>query len=56
MTELLVYSERVDTARELLAGGRELAAKLGLGVSALALGPGAAAAAADLAAAGADTV
>ena len=32
MTDLLVYSERVDTARELLAGGRELAAKLGLEV------------------------
>jgi len=46
MAELLVYSERVDTARELVAGGKELAAALGLGVSAVALGLGA----------GADTV
>ena len=56
MAELLVYSERVDTARELVAGGKELAAALGLGVSAVALGPGAGAAASELAAAGADTV
>ena len=56
MAELLVYSERVDTARELVAGGRELGAALGLGVSAVALGPGAGAAASELAAAGADTV
>ncbi|MFA4964492.1 MAG: electron transfer flavoprotein subunit alpha/FixB family protein [Thermoleophilia bacterium] len=56
MPELLVYSERVDAARELVAGGRELAAALGLGVSAVALGPGAGAAASELAAAGADTV
>ncbi len=25
MAELLVYSERVDTARELVAGGKDLA-------------------------------
>jgi electron transfer flavoprotein alpha subunit len=56
MAELLVYSERVDTARELVAGGKELAAALGLGVSAVALGPGAGGAASELAAAGADTV
>ena len=56
MAALLVYSERVDTARELVAGGKELAAALGLGVSAVALGPGAGAAASELAAAGADTV
>ena len=56
MAGLLVYSERVDTARELVAGGKELAAALGLGVSAVALGPGAGAAASELAAAGADTV
>ncbi len=56
MAELLVYSERVDTARELVAGGKELGAALGLGVSAVALGPGAGAAASELAAAGADTV
>jgi len=56
MAELLVYSERVDTARELVAGGKELAAALGLGVSAVALGLGAGAAASELAAAGADTV
>jgi len=56
MAGLLVYSERVDTARELVAGGKELAAALGLGVSAVALGPGAGAAASELAGAGADTV
>ena len=56
MAELLVYCERVDTARELVAGGKGLAAALGLGVSAVALGPGAGAAASELAAAGADTV
>ena len=56
MAELLVYSERVDTARELVAGGKDLAAALGLGVGAVALGPGAGATASSLAAAGADTV
>jgi electron transfer flavoprotein alpha subunit len=56
MAELLVYSERVDTARELVVGGKEIAAALGLGVSAVALGPGAGAAASELGAAGADTV
>ena len=56
MAEVLVYSERVDTARELVAGGKQIAAALGLGVSAVALGPGAGAAASELAAAGADTV
>ena len=56
MAELLVYSEKTETARELVAGAKELGAALGLGVSAVALGPGAGAAAAELAAAGADTV
>ena len=56
MAVLLVYSEKIETARELVAGGKELAAALGLGVSAVALGPGAGAAASELAAAGADTV
>ena len=56
MAELLVYSEKIETARELVAGGKELAAALGLGVSAAALGPGAGAAASELAAAGADAV
>ena len=56
MAAVLVYSERVDTACELVAGGKGLAAALGLGVSAVALGPGAGAAASQLAAAGADTV
>ena len=56
MTELLVYSERVETARELVAGGRKIAAALGLGVSAVALGPGAGSAAGELAGAGADTI
>lgn len=56
MAELLVYSEKIETARELVAGGKGLAAALGLGVSAVALGPGAGDAASELAAAGADTV
>lgn len=56
MSELLVYSEKIETARELVAGGCELAAALGLGVSAVALGPGAGDAASELAAAGADIV
>jgi electron transfer flavoprotein alpha subunit len=56
MAVLLVYSERIETARELVAGGRQIAADLGFGVSAVALGPGAGTAAAELAAAGADTV
>jgi electron transfer flavoprotein alpha subunit len=56
VADLLVYSEKVDIARELLAGGRQLAAALGLGVSAAALGPGATALAPDLGAAGADRV
>ena len=56
MAELLVYSEKTETARELVAGGKQIAAALGLGVSAAALGPGAGGAAAELAAAGADTV
>lgn len=56
MAELLVYSERPETARELVAGGKKLAQELGLGISAVALGEGAAAAASELAAAGADTV
>ena len=56
MAELLVYSEKIDTARELVAGGKEVAAALGLGLAAAALGPGAGAAASELAAAGADKV
>jgi electron transfer flavoprotein alpha subunit len=56
MAELLVYSEKIETARELVAGGKGVAAAFGLGVSAAALGPGAGGAAVELAAAGADTV
>ncbi len=56
MAELLVYSEKIATALELVAGGRELGAALGHGVSAVALGPGAGSAASELAAAGADKV
>ena len=56
MAELLVYSEKIDNARELVAGGKELAAALGLSLSAVALGPGAGAAASELAAAGADKI
>ena len=56
MADLLVYCEKVETARELLCQGRQFAAALGLGVSAAALGPGAGSAAGELAAAGADRV
>jgi electron transfer flavoprotein alpha subunit len=56
VADILVYSEKVATARELLAKGRELAAALGLGVSAAALGPDASVVAAELGAAGADRV
>ena len=56
MAELLVYSERFDTVRELIAGGKELSTALGLSVGAVALGPGAVATASSLAAAGADTI
>jgi electron transfer flavoprotein alpha subunit len=40
MADILVYSEKNDTALELLSKGRELAATLGLGLSAAALGAG----------------
>jgi electron transfer flavoprotein alpha subunit len=56
MSGLLVYCERPQTARELVAGGRRLAARLGLELSAAVLGPGAGDAASELAAAGAATV
>ena len=56
MAGLLVYCERPQTARELVAGGRRLAAELGLELSAAVLGPGAGDAASELAAAGAATV
>ena len=56
MAELLVYSEKIASALELVAGGRELASSLGMTVSAAALGPGAGSAASELAAAGADKV
>lgn len=56
MADLLVYCEKVETARELLCQGRQFAAALGLGVSAAALGPDAGSAASELAAAGADRV
>jgi len=54
--DLLVYCEKVETARELLTKGRELATALDLGVSAAALGPQASATASQLGAAGADRV
>ena len=56
MAELLVYSERPETARELVAGGKALARELGLGLSAAVLGEGAGATASELAAAGADAI
>lgn len=48
MADILIYSEKNDTALELLSKGRELAAALGLGLSAAALGAGAAGNAASL--------
>jgi electron transfer flavoprotein alpha subunit len=56
MAGLLVYSERLETARELVAGGKAIAQQLGLDLGAAALGEGAGDAASELAAAGADTV
>jgi electron transfer flavoprotein alpha subunit len=56
MAGLLVYSERPETARELVAGGKQLARQLGLTLSAALLGPGAGDAASELAAAGADVI
>jgi electron transfer flavoprotein alpha subunit len=56
MASILVYSEQPDTALELAAAARALAAQLGHAVSAAALGPDAAAAAAALGAHGAAPV
>jgi len=56
MTAILVYSEQTDTALELVAAARGLAAQLDLTVSAAALGADAPAAAARLAAHGAAPV
>jgi len=56
MADMLIYSEAPAVACELAAGGRRLAAELGLGLSAAALGPGAAGPAAELGACGADRV
>ena len=55
MADILVYSEKNDTALELLSKGRELAGALGLGLSAAALGAGAAGNAASLGEHGAGT-
>jgi len=56
MADILVYSEKRDTARELTFKAKEFAGALGLGVSAAALGASAREAAAELGAHGADTV
>ncbi len=56
MAEMLVYSEKQQTALELLSKGTELASALGLTLTAAALGPGAAAEAAALGAAGAERI
>lgn len=56
MAEMLVYSERTETAQELVSKGREFAAALGLGLSAVALGPGAGQQPAALGAAGAERI
>jgi electron transfer flavoprotein alpha subunit len=56
MPEILVYSDKLDAARELVFKGREFAGQLGLGLSAVALGDGAISAASELGAHGADKV
>jgi electron transfer flavoprotein alpha subunit len=56
VAEMLVYSERPQTALELLSKGGELAPALGLTLTAAALGPGAAAEADALGAAGAERI
>jgi electron transfer flavoprotein alpha subunit len=56
MAEMLVYSEKQQTALELLSKGTELAPALGLTLTAAALGPGAAAEADALGAAGAERI
>ncbi|HJW75303.1 MAG TPA: hypothetical protein VJ787_06490, partial [Thermoleophilia bacterium] len=56
MAEMLVYSERRQTALELLSKGTELATALGVTLTAAALGPGAGAGADALGAAGAERI
>jgi electron transfer flavoprotein alpha subunit len=56
MADILIYSEKRDTARELTYRAREFAGALGLGVSAVAFGPTSGEVAAELGAHGADTV
>jgi electron transfer flavoprotein alpha subunit len=56
MADILVYSEKRETAAELVAQGRVWAAELKFGLSAACLGTGAAEAARSLAAHGADRV
>lgn len=56
MADILIYSEKRDTARELTYQAKEFAGALGLGVSAVALGPSSGDVAAELGAHGADTV
>jgi electron transfer flavoprotein alpha subunit len=56
MAEMLVYSERQQTALELLSKGTELAPALGVRLAAAALGPSAAAQADALGAAGAERI
>jgi len=47
MADILVYSDSLSTAKELVYKGREFAAALGLGISAAALGANADAEAAE---------
>ncbi|GAB4263788.1 MAG: electron transfer flavoprotein subunit alpha [Thermoleophilia bacterium] len=56
MAEILVYSEKLDAARELAFKAKDFGASLGLGVAAAVLGEGAAAAAAGLGEYGADRI
>ena len=56
MADILIYSEKRDTARELTYRAKEFAGALGLGVSAAAFGSTSAEVATELGALGADTV
>ena len=56
MADILIYSEKRDTARELTHRAKEFAGALGLGVSAAAFGSTSGEVATELGALGADTV
>jgi electron transfer flavoprotein alpha subunit len=56
MAKILTYSDKRDTALELVSKAKELSSSLGVGVAAAVLGPGAAEAAAELGRYGADQI